>query len=837
MISPHKKNISVISDMPSLAELLPFREFLDNVVVFADKQASMGCAYELEGVDVTCNDVQSINQLTRNLRNFLNSLPDGIHIQFMYELSPQYHDLIQKYERLETSKKPPSNYATKLRCDTFFSEMKDERLLKPIIRMFLRYTPQNTEFSKMKLFETASSYSQKTFEEHQKTKLELEQIADNMSSSLSSCGIETKRLNDYELIEVIYCFLNPTRSTEINPPTINRMYTVQNLSFKELQSNPKLSHPSPREQLVFSDLLHNEDFLHLDEYYYRVITLKTTPEFTNATMIRHLLETLPFPFYFSLNIEVPNQSKEFGSLQRKRKMTHALNINPGLQASDLEAEAKLHDTEDLIQELIQTGSKIFYMGATLIIKSRDPEELQRRATIALSKIRELNSAEGLIEEEAQLPVFLSCLPMTASSLVRSRRMKTANLADFLPVYEPNRGNKEPMCLFKNREEGILKLDTHDSVIPNYSSLVTGISGSGKSFLVNYILLNHLRQNENSLAIVDVGNSYKKLVEVFEGDYLEIKLSQEFAINPLELPHGETKPSNRKIKTLMAFLDIIFCDEGYTSISKLERNLLEKALLDTYSRIKNRNPRLSDLKETLEKSREQSLQNFAKMLYSWTGDRPYGILLDRDSTISFSKNLVAFDLNGLSQYKDLQSALILILTDAILDRVENTGGKKLVVIDEGWSLIRGSASGFIEYVARAGRKRNTGLVFITQGIAEILESPIASAILNNTANKFILRQASDLDQVQKNLKLNDQEIELISSLQQKRGEYSESFLMNHDKRAILRVAPTPFEYWLATTHPADLETLEHYQNENPQLTLFECIKLLSEKFPKGAQFKA
>ena len=64
---------------------------------------------------------------------------------------------------------------------------------------------------------------------------------------------------------------------------------------------------------------------------------------------------------------------QLDSLKRRRKMTHALTVNQGLQASDLESESKLTDTEDLLKELINTGSKIFYMGATLILKSQNKE--------------------------------------------------------------------------------------------------------------------------------------------------------------------------------------------------------------------------------------------------------------------------------------------------------------------------------------------------------------------------------------------------------------------------------------------------------------------------------
>ena len=68
-----------------------------------------------------------------------------------------------------------------------------------------------------------------------------------------------------------------------------------------------------------------------------------------------------------------------------------------------------------------------------------------------------------------------------------------------------------------------------------------------------------------------------------------------------------------------------------------------------------------------------------MLYPWTGERPYGRLLDAKSTLDLSSGFVVFDLKGLSCYPDLQAAMILIITDLILGRVENTKGKRKQIL--------------------------------------------------------------------------------------------------------------------------------------------------------------
>lgn len=821
-----KKASSANLNLPPLSHEIPYLEFIDDCIVFYDKrtkQISMGAGFKIVGQDIECWDENTINNYTLKLRTFLNNLPDKLCIQIMYNLHPHYNEWLKEYGRPQSKEELPLEI-TKQKLEVFRKEQIEGNLFRPEIFLFFRYTPEERAKSKFKFFETAKYFQARTHNQHQALHREVEQIADNISSSLGSLDLEHQRLQGKKLIQIAYQYLNPTRGQELDTQLLNQEYRSQEFSLEEIKENPALSHPTPREQLIFSDLVHNEEHILLDGYYHQVITLKTVPEFTHASMIRDLLVGLPFHFYLSLNIEVPDQSKELSLIHQRRKITHALSASHGLKASDLESEAKLSDTEELLREIINSGQKILYGSQSIVLKAKDKETLEKMSKITLSKIRELNSAEGLLEQEASLQCFFESLPLTASKMTRMRRMKTSNVADLLPLYEPTHGSKTPVCLFKNRENGLFKYDPFSPSLPNYSSLVTGSSGAGKSFLCNCILTQFLKLNP-WLGIIDIGGSYKKLVQAMDGEYLEVKLDEQYAINPFQLPKGRIKPSNQKMASIMALLDLIFCEEGQGRISKFERSLLEQAVNDTYKNIKNRSPILSDLRTTLQKSPEPALQRFSKMLYTWC-EGPYSILLNRPSTLSLEKRITAFDLNGLQTYPDLQACLILIITGFMLDRIENEPGKKLILMDEVWSFLKGPAVNFMEYAVRAGRKKNTGIIFITQGLSEIVDSPIGSAILNNTANKFILMQRGDLDQVKHVLKLNDQELELISSLEQKRGEYSEAFLINNEKRGVIRITPTPLEYWIATTHPKDNEKFNDYINRNTDMGINDVLMSLA-----------
>ena len=224
-----------------------------------------------------------------------------------------------------------------------------------------------------------------------------------------------------------------------------------------------------------------------------------------------------------------------------------------------------------------------------------------------------------------------------------------------------------------------------------------------------------------------------------------------------------------------------------------------------------------------------------MLYPWTEDRPYGQLLDSPTALELNSDVVVFDLKGLSSYPDLQSVMILILTDFILGKIDSIKDrKKIILMDECWELLKSQgASMFMEYCVRTLRKTGSGITFITQGLEEIQQSKIGSAILNNTATKFILMQRGDIAPVKQTLKLNEQEVSLISGLRSVKGQYSEAFMIANENRAVIRVIPTALEYWLATSDARDNAFIEDEKKRSPEKNLPEIIHDLAIRFPFGA----
>ena len=51
-------------------------------------------------------------------------------------------------------------------------------------------------------------------------------------------------------------------------------------------------------------------------------------------------------------------------------------------------------------------------------------------------------------------------------------------------------------------------------------------------------------------------------------------------------------------------------------------------------------------------------------------------------------------------------------------------------------------------------------------------------------------------------------------------------------AVLRLEPTPLEYWIATTDPDDLKAEALAREKNPALRPLALLQELARQFPKG-----
>ena len=767
----------------SLAERIPLWHFDGDMAIYWD--GSLGAGFTLEAADISCASTAAINDLSTKLENLLKGMSEGMRLQVCYRLTSNAKGIIDRHGEISAKSSARHQVLREARLK-HLSQINDSKgWFIPEIYFFLR-TPAH---AKGKRF---ISLAPSEFEcKRQKFEREVR----SLQSSLTHAGLGPKRLSRQTWFALLFEHFNMARAKKIKAAAIRN------------ELGPFT--PSLAAQLVLTDILDDKRAVEIGEYYFRSITLKTLPEeVTHAALIEHL--KLPFHFWLSQSIEIPGQQRELEKLQLSRRLANAMAYG-AKNISDLESESRLSALEEIIAQIIEGQEKIVNMGFNLVIWAKTLTELNDKSDEVLKSFREMGQSEGLIETHAGLDAFLSSMPGPCE-LLRAKKLKASNCAHLMPVYSYWKGNNRPVCLLPNREGSLCGIDPFGPNLPNFNALIFGGSGSGKSFAIIQLMMMFSSQTPPPKVIwIDNGASSQRLLEVLGGEFINVSLESGLRLNPFD-----GKPTPSKIKLLLAAIEIILKDER---MPKLHQSLLEEAIYQTF---KQKKPTLGQLRKVLENHSNHEMQNYAQVLYSWTGDRPFGRLLDGASNIDLTKNLVTIEIKGLDDYPDLQQVMLLLLTDFI-----KATPNVLLIIDEAWRLFAGQGQSFAVEAYRTFRKYGSGIWCISQNYRDFLaDKNLADTLLPNTASILILPQKGiDWQDLQQKLQLNDSELEVIKGLQTKKGKYSELFLIQGENKSILKIAPDSLAYWVATSDARDNLKIARMAEKLPPSCIIEVLQQL------------
>lgn len=792
----------------ALADKIQVWGFEDDFVVFKD--GSFGFGFKLNYADISTWNQGAINSFIQNIDNLLSSITESLKLQFVQEISNKNGEWLNNHRYLqnENSNQQIMDLTNDRICRLEEQNKKNELPFHGL-KLYVRTSSEMKGGFKFSLFQKEKEFYEFTELEFQKMLESADALKVQIERLLLGVGLSPRVLTQKEIIEDIYTQWNPNRNLDL------------------AYFDPEYILP----YLLYSDVSITEKGFNIGGIYHSILTLKNLPEQTTSSMMQVLRE-LPINSKVFLTFESLEQQKEYENLQTQRRVAYSLAKGKRTGVADLESESKFEDIESLLSSMISHGEKVFNSSLHILLLHEDEVYLQAQVDQVLSTIRSLNGAEGMQETLASFDIFCEIGIPNCFSKERVKKIKTTNLSDFLPLYGPWAGFENSSILLKSRFGSLVKFDPFSKELTNHNMLVSGGSGSGKSFFTNILLLQLLKENPK-IYIVDIGASYKRVCSYLDGQYIDFGVDKNISINPFDLPAGDTKPSGEKIKFILSLIEIITKEESNERLSKLERAEIELLISECYE--KHKNPRLSDLRNLMLSHPETLIKLLGRVLNSWCGNTTYGKFLDQETNINLEKNLISFDLKGLDNHPDLQAVCLFLITDLVWRDVQSDRSrKKLLVFDESWKLLENeTGASFISDVFRTFRKYYAGVVAISQDIDDFAKSKIAGAILPNSASKWILMQkGANFERLRDVLQLNEKEIDLIKSLYQEKGKYSEAFLISGDYKAVVSVCPTPLEYWLSTTDPRDLALIEKFHSQNLELSSWETLKKLSELYPQG-----
>ncbi|MGA2091032.1 MAG: ATP-binding protein [Endomicrobiales bacterium] len=797
--------ITTIYDLLNPQRTMPIHQLLnlwaieDNCIIGVD--GTISAVYELKLLPdlIHLTDGERDSALVSISRSLL-TLPVNTTMQLVVEAQHDNSALIDRY--CETVKPEPGISARIVREKiASFRKTPSRRST-----YFLCISVHHGEIPQSQLY--FSKLKDSVIDCHKRRTEISESVSLNLLRDLGSAGIKSERLNKDALVGYIYRHLNPGR------PVSCKVRPEETL----------------RSQVAFTAAENAFTRASIGTINCKAVNLYSRPENISIYDVAKFLNRLDVDYKAVFTVHANPEEKLRKSLKMQSTIDKQANfLTPSVRFKAISIDTMLAETEAGHQ-------KLFNYSLSVLLSDTDPDVLNRKAENALSAFRALGDAEGVIEDMNHLYVYLSALPGHSFYNVRLHPFAQDALATMLPLHRQWTGSPDPKMLFLTGGGEIIGLDLFDKELPAKHGLVIGSTGSGKSFTTNYLLANFLTESmRNQVVIIDVGGSYRKLCSLFGGQYIDVRMTAEYAFNPF--PQKQYFYQGKDVDPdIISFISLILQKMlKIRTLSGRETSILENAVKCAYRTAKTDPPTLSDIADALRSvkgdTQDRAVGNgFEKDLGPWVSGR-YSVLLNNPSpklVLDPSARLVVFDLQKLIDEPDLGPVMFFVVRSAIQSRLANKDLQKMIVIDEGWQFFNDeTGSQLIENLYRTARKFNAMVLSISQSPEDFLKTKAATSIIANSYTKYFLKLTKGHDLLPQ-FGLTSAETAEVHNLSAVPKKYSEVFLKFLNRCAILRIVPNPLDYWICTTDPRDAKVEDEMQKNNPSLNLTDLVVKLSEE---------
>ena len=205
------------------------------------------------------------------------------------------------------------------------------------------------------------------------------------------------------------------------------------------------------------------------------------------------------------------------------------------------------------------------------------------------------------------------------------------------------------------------------------------------------------------------------------------------------------------------------------------------------------------------------------LKPFTLEGAYGHILDGNSDALSEKDTQAFEMEELMHSKALVAPVLTYLFHKLEARFD--GRPTFLILDEAWVFLDDPMfAGRIREWLKVLRKKNVSVIFATQSLADIANSPIAPAVIESCLSRIFLPNNRAMEPQQReaydSFGLNKRQVQIIASATPKRDYYFQSHGGN--RLFDLQLGPVALAFCASAseTDQADIsKTIKAFGSEN------------------------
>ena len=546
----------------------------------------------------------------------------------------------------------------------------------------------------------------------------------------------------------------------------------------------------------------HRDHLLVGSQQVKVLSMKEPPSQTFAHILGDLLE-VPGEFIACLEWQRTGQDRMRREIQSRRrhffnKRVSIINyVSPETKGEEMlvdeSATATVRQLGDALTEMEVNGHVFGRCSLTVVLHHANRGVLDQQAAQAL---KVLAAHDGAFFDETYnlLNAWISIVPGNGARNLRKMALLETHAADLSFLFGIDVGQAgsplltDALATFETPHHTPFAFHLHVEDVGH--TLVLGATGSGKSFLLNFMVTS-AQQYEPFSIVLDLGHGYRKLAGLLRGGYVELGLRQrDVTVNPFSL-----EPTPEHLHFLHGFVRVLLEGEDGYRLSELEDREVYEAVENLYVLERNQR-RLFTLANLLPRALMARLQK-------WVDGGRYAELFDNvEDTLSFER-LQVFDFDAMRAYPSLIEPLLFYILHRVNERVldqSNTRTLKLCVMDEAWRFIQNpTLRAYVQEALKTWRKRNAAMILATQTIDDFASADLLRTVVESCPTKLLLANpALDRSRYAELLQMNEMELDLLANVMPRR----QILLKRPDLTKVLTLTVDPKSYWIYTNTPID-----------------------------------
>ncbi|HFP7653970.1 TPA: TraC family protein, partial [Campylobacter jejuni] len=289
------------------------------------------------------------------------------------------------------------------------------------------------------------------------------------------------------------------------------------------------------------------------------------------------------------------------------------------------------ESVSILERIDNQKEKLYAFDLNVIVSGDNYDEASLNASTIISYWNK-GGGKAIVLDEAlgihQLNLIAS-LPMGINKeymfdiTAKYRSMFPDQISQFIPLEADFKLNIPNLILFSRRAQ-IAGLDLFVSN-SNYNAYLVATSGAGKSVLLNMLAFNSYARNDR-IFIIDQDNSFSKLCDTIDGQYLALDPLQPISFNPFSgLKNNDRESFMDDLNYLSDLIYMLGSSKNQDRALEDEKLIKAKtqAIMEELFLSKGNTMEVTDIRDELAKVDDQRFRDFADQLRPFCKEGIYG----------------------------------------------------------------------------------------------------------------------------------------------------------------------------------------------------------------------